>query len=430
MNQPVTEANRIESLDVLRGFALLGILLLNILGFGLHSAAYSNPGFDLSGDVNANLVTYITVELFGEGAMRALFSILFGAGVVLFTTGSRTGRGWLHYKRTFWLLVFGLFDAFILLWTGDILVTYALAGALLYFFRDLSANRLLTAGAALLILMSLFYGASRVAIDEARDAAELVAAAGTREDLHPAVVSTAALWDDFKADFVPTLDEVEEEYAARRHSYSSAFAWSFKKNVEMLTFIIPVFLFWDALAMMLIGMALYKYGVLSGTAPASVYPRLMLFGFGTGLAVNGFEVYGAISSNLDLIHVFAQMQPSYHVGRVGMAMGYIGLLVWLTQRGYLTWLRSRLADVGRMALTNYLLQSLICLFIFTGAGLSLVGELDRAELYPVVFAIWLCQLGLSPWWLQRFRFGPIEWLWRALTYGEAPPFKRAAPAQA
>ncbi len=424
MSKPVSDANRIESLDVLRGFALLGILLLNILGFGLHSAAYSNPGFDLSGELDVNLVTYVTVELFGEGAMRALFSMLFGAGVVLFTTGDRTGRGWLHYKRTFWLLMFGLFDAFILLWTGDILVTYALAGAFLYLMRNVSAARLLAAGTVLLIIISVFYGGSRIAIDEAREAATLVADAQASENLNPAIVSTAAIWDEFKIDFVPTNAQVEEEYAARRDSYASAFTWTIKKNIEMLTFIIPVFLFWDALAMMLIGMALYKYGVLSGTAPGPVYFKLMIFGFGIGLAANGFEVFGAIASDLDLIHVFAQMQPSYHVGRVGMAMGYIGLLVWLTRQGHLTWVRTRLADVGKMALTNYLLHSFFCLLIFTGAGLSLVGELSRAALYPIVFTIWGVQLVLSPWWLRRFRFGPVEWLWRALTYGERPPFRR------
>lgn len=130
--QPVTEASRIESLDLLRGFALLGILLLNIIGFGLPSPAYSNPGFDLVGGSPLDLGVHATVELFAEGAMRCLFSILFGAGVILFTTGSNTGRGALHYKRTAWLLVIGRVDAYLLLWNGDIRVTYAFAGFVLY----------------------------------------------------------------------------------------------------------------------------------------------------------------------------------------------------------------------------------------------------------------------------------------------------------
>ena len=129
---PTSETSRIESLDVFRGFALLGILLLNIIGFGMLSPAYSNPGFDLQSSGAASLWAWVTIELFAEGTMRCLFSILFGAGVVLFTTGESAKSGWIHYRRTFWLLMFGLFDAYILLWNGDILVAYALALSLIH----------------------------------------------------------------------------------------------------------------------------------------------------------------------------------------------------------------------------------------------------------------------------------------------------------
>ncbi|MEM7018577.1 MAG: DUF418 domain-containing protein [Pseudomonadota bacterium] len=120
----------------------------------------------------------------------------------------------------------------------------------------------------------------------------------------------------------------------------------------------------------------------------------------------------------------ASVQPTYHIGRLGMALGYIGLIVWLTHRDTLVGFRRLLAAVGRMALTNYLMQSLFGLFIFTGAGFALVGELNRASLYLVVIGIWIFQLFFSQWWLSRYRFGPVEWLWRALTYGERPPFVR------
>ena len=120
---------------MIRGFALLGILLLNIIGFGLPSAAYSNPAFDVSLTAPLTLFTWASIELFAEGAMRCLFSMLFGAGVVLFLTGASAKPGAIHYKRNFWLLIIGLFDAYILLWNGDILVNYALAGAVLYFAR-------------------------------------------------------------------------------------------------------------------------------------------------------------------------------------------------------------------------------------------------------------------------------------------------------
>ena len=120
------------------------------------------------------------------------------------------------------------------------------------------------------------------------------------------------------------------------------------------------------------------------------------------------------------------MQPTYHLGRLRMAAGYLGLVVLLTKFDVLKKLKSALAAVGRMALTNYLMHSLIALFIFTGAGLALVGQLGRAQLYLIVLAIFVFQLVLSPWWLRHYLFGPVEWLWRTLTYGKRPPMKRNA----
>ena len=143
-----------------------------------------------------------------------------------------------------------------------------------------------------------------------------------------------------------------------------------------------------------------------------------------GLTINSFEVFRAVSSNMALLSTFGHMQFTYHFGRLGMAFGYIGLIILLLKAGVLGWLRMRLGAVGRMALTNYLMHSFICLFVFTGAGWGLVDGLSRAQLYFVVFAIWVFQLWFSPWWLSRYRFGPVEWLWRALTYSERLANKR------
>lgn len=143
------EKERIESLDVLRGFALLGILLLNILGFGLVSTVFVEPGIYISSFKGSDFLAWAMIELTSEGVMRALFSILFGAGVVLFVSGIRAKSGWLHYRRTFWLLMFGLFDAYILLWSGDILVTYAVCGAILWLIRDWSPKRLMISSVVL-----------------------------------------------------------------------------------------------------------------------------------------------------------------------------------------------------------------------------------------------------------------------------------------
>lgn len=422
--QPTNEVHRIESLDVLRGFALLGILLLNILGFGLVSASYSNPGFDLVNATTLDVNVWAGIELFGEGAMRCLFSILFGAGVILFTTGSSGKSAALHYRRTFLLLLFGLFDAYVLLWNGDILTTYAVAGFMLYPLRNFQPKTLFGIAGALIVLISLLYAGTGYGLGQARSAAQVVAASEQPASLNPGLIQSANQWKEFVADFEFDEEAVAQELAQRRGSYGSAFDWNVNKVNEMLFFVMPLILLWDALAMMILGMALYKVKVLQGGRSTSFYLRLLLVGFAVGLTVNGYEVSRALTSGFDLMTTFGQMQPTYQIGRLGMALGYIGLIVWFCQQGQLSVCRRALAAVGRMALTNYLMQSLICAIIFSGLGFSLVGEFSRAGLYPIVLLIWLFQLLFSRWWLHRFKLGPVEWLWRSMTYGRLPELTR------
>lgn len=426
--QPISESNRIESLDVVRGFALLGILLLNIIGFGLLSPSYLNPGFDLSHSSFADILSWAAVDLFAEGAMRCLFSILFGAGVVLFTTGAAARSAWTHYRRTFWLLMFGLFNAFILLWPGDILVTYALAGAFLYLVREKSVRTLLIAAGVLILLMSLLHVAMGFGLGFSKQAYDRVTAfdmAGATTEISDQDRELAQVWEEFSADVDLLETDAEAELTARNSSYASAFQWTVSQNVELYSFVIPIFLFWDALAMMLLGMALYKAGVLQAQRSRRFYINLMVGGFASGLLINGYEISEAYHSNFHLLATFPQLQATYHLGRLGMALGYIGMLGLVCQAGLLSGLTSRLAAVGRMALTNYLMHSLICAILFTGMGLGLLGQFSRIELYVIVLLIWWLQLGLSPAWLKRYRFGPIEWLWRALTYGTWPEMRRS-----
>lgn len=421
---PVAGTERIESLDVLRGFALLGILLLNILGFGLHSAGYFNPLVGVGDNPTLNLAVWGGVNVFFEGAMRSLFSMLFGAGVVMFTTGlgSRSGQvkgAALHYKRNFWLLVFGVFDAYVLLWTGDILIVYAIAGALLYPLRNLAPRTLITLAAVLLVLTSSFYTVSGIGLSMAREAAETVAAAPEAEHSEEVRIM-AEIWEEFAADYDP--EDHAEELVKRRGGYLEVAAFSARTMNENLMFVVPIYMLWDALLMMLLGMAFYRLGILNGELSRQFYLRLAIAGFAVGVLANGYEMVRAIQSDFDLIVVFSYMQGTYHVGRLGMSLGWLGLVMLVCQSGAYAAMRGRLAAVGRTALSNYLLHSLICLYIFTGAGLGLVGELERWVLYPIVLVIWIAQLLVSPWWLERFAFGPAEWLWRSLTYGSRQRF--------
>lgn len=420
---PVAEARRIETLDVLRGFALLGILLLNILGFGMHSAGYFNPQFGAGDSPGLNLAVWGSVDILFEGSMRALFSILFGAGVVLFTTGPRGKSGALHYRRTFWLLMFGIVDAFVLLWTGDILIVYALGGFVLYLLRHRTARFLYICAGLLVVLGSLQFGVMNLGLSHTRAQSAVVADQGKAASTEARELDV--VWREFKAGAEPTERQLERELEARRTSYATAFEWSAAHMFELLTFVVPVFLFWDALAMMMLGMALYKSVILQGEGASNAsWIRLAVAGFAVGLAVNSFEVFRAVASGFDIMAYFGFMQWTYPFGRMGMALGYLGLVVLICRAGWWSGVRAALAATGRMALTNYLMQSFICMILFTGAGFALVGRFERWELYPIVLAIWVLQLVFSVYWLRAFAYGPAEWLWRALTYLRLPAMRR------
>ena len=413
--------DRIESLDVLRGFALLGILLVNIVAFGLVSSAFLDPGIYLTPIGGIDYIVWAFVELSSEGAMRTLFSILFGAGVVLFVTGSTAKSGWLHYRRNFWLLVFGLINIYIFLWPGDILVTYALSGFVLWFVRNWKARSLLILATFLILIGSLQNFALKSSLEIARDAAEEMKISISKgEDLSEETAEWAQGWIEYQEDNQSEIDNIPNEVKKRTSSYASAYEYNLKMANDTIYFVIPFFLFLDALMMMIVGMALFKLGILDGGRGIRFYTKMMCIGFLVGLSINAYEVLLITNSNMDILETNPYFRFTYHFGRLFMGLGYLGLIILLIKIEKLESLRFRLACVGRMALTNYLMHSVIALFIFSGAGLGLLGKFSWSQLYLFVLLIWGLQLYLSPLWLKYFYFGPIEWLWRLLTYLKIP----------
>ncbi len=419
------ENERIESLDVLRGFALLGILVVNILGFGLTSAAFVDPGIFLTPFEGLDSLVWALVELTSEGAMRTLFSILFGAGVVLFVSGPRAKSGGLHYRRNFWLLVFGLIDMYVLLWLGDILITYALGGAALWLIRNWKPRKLIILASFLLLLGTLQNLAFKISLDVARDAAVVMEQAEIAEvEVDAETQGWAQAWIEFEKINLAEIEGIQDEIEARSHSYRSAFEYNIERASELLLFNIPFIFFLDALMMMVVGMVLYKLGILEGKRETGFYFKMMWAGFCVGLLINAYEVWACVSSGMDVLKTNPSFRPTYHLGRLAMGLGYLGLILWFIKSNWMQSLRARLACVGRMALTNYLMQSLFGLLIFTGAGLGLIGKLSWSQVYLIVPPIWLFQLIISPWWLKHFYFGPVEWLWRYLTYLKLPKMRR------
>ncbi len=270
--------------------------------------------------------------------------------------------------------------------------------------------------------ISLYNTAMHFGLKYLRDSAQAVAALEAQgSDVPKSLKESAEEWIAFKSEVSPAPDVIVEETEQRSTSYRSAFLWTLDHNTEILSSTLWQILLPDALVLMILGMALFRLGILQGNAADHIYWKMMIYGFSTGLVINSFEVWYAIQSQLAVIEAFTILSPTYHLGRVAMALGWVGALILMIKRGGIGW---RLGNVGRMALTNYLMQSLICLFIFTGAGLGLVNQIALPKTYLLVLMIWVFQLMFSTWWLQRFYYGPMEWLWRALTYGRRPIFLR------
>ena len=421
---PIQKSDRIESLDIMRGLVLCGILLMNINGFGL-AHAYNDPTVS-GGATSWNLTTWITTNLFFEGTMRALFSLLFGVGMFfLLDRLEKNGAGIeaanIYFRRMLWLLVFGLIHGYLLLWTGEILFGYALMGLLVFSFRNMPPKKLI-ATAVVLFAVGAFWSYC----DYQKDV-KLVSDVALAKEY---VIEGKTLSRD--------LLEASQKWEKRAWEYSPEGVQYYNENMrksytEVVAFLAPINRFydkfytyrydlWDVLSMMLLGIALYKLKILTAEKSYRFYGLMALIGYGIGLSVNYFEIYSIYSNNFSYLS-FSKTNITYDLGRVPVAMGHIGIIMIVCKLPILNWLKFRIASIGKMALSNYIMHSIICMIVFTGVGFGLFGKLQRHELLYVVFSIWIFQLIISPIWLKYYHFGPMEWLWRTLSYQKKQPFK-------
>ena len=422
--QPAPAASRIEALDFVRGVALCGILLMNITGFGLPDA-YTNP-MNSGGATGANLWAWIVTQIWFEGTQRALFSMLFGASVILFTArleaAGRSDAADLYMRRNLWLIGFGFVNAFPLLWYGDILYAYGIIALFVFAFRKLPVKWLLAIGIGTLIANAAWNAWDTrevLARHEAFVATETARASGA--ELTQAQRETVSAWAEARSEFKSSPEEIDDAVRARTSGYWPAFARTATINAWFQTWFLYRF-FFDIFGMMLVGMALFRMGVLTLERPARLYWGMLALGYGVGLSVNGLETRWIIDHQFSAV-AFAEANISYDLGRLAMTIGHLGALLLFVRSGWLGWLRRAFAAVGRMAVTNYLSHSAICAILFVGLGWY--NQLERYQLYYVVFAIWAAQLVISPLWLRYYRFGPVEWLWRSLTYLKLQPMRRA-----
>ncbi|PDH33951.1 MAG: hypothetical protein CNF02_06235 [OM182 bacterium MED-G28] len=421
---PVAEKERIRSIDTLRGLALLGILLLNIITFANPFAAYFDPRVD-GADSGLNLAVAMAVDIWFEGSFRAIFSMLFGAGLLIFidkpSVDANVTKS-LYYRRTILLVGFGLFNSYFLLWAGDILYAYGMTGLLLYFFRDFPARKLAQFAALIFLLLSLLHTGQHINGRAIYAEYQTVASLPADSEISADQQQILDTWDLFQRQQFAAPDQITGEIEARQGSYISNFLVTAEINIVFQSVVFLINNLWDVGAMMLLGMAFMKWKILDASRSMSFYLKMTAIGFGVGLTINTWEVVTYVSSGFEPFWA-ATARPSYDVGRMAMAFGYIGLVMIICKLGILVWLRYALARVGQMALTNYLSQSLICNIIFMGFGFGLFAQLGRVEIYYVVFGVWVFQILFSIYWLKHYRFGPAEWLWRSLTYKKKQPLK-------
>ena len=394
---PVREGERVSSLDTIRGFALGGVLLMNMQAFATFFATYMNPTAD-GGYTGVGKWLWSVNHVLADQRFISIFSMLFGAGVLLFTERleERSGRsGSVHYRRMFWMLVFGLCHAY-LLWFGDILTVYAVSGMLIWFCRKWRPRTLAIVGTALILLTAMMaFGMDQMPEE---DRAEMV-----------------SVW-------APSPEKVEEMKTAYRGGWLDQMPQRTEEAAGFHQWM-PFFM-WRPIGLMLLGMALLKIGFLAAKKSPGLYLAIGLIGVLGGAGLSWAGIVAREAREWDMMFSMG-VGGLYNVaGSTLGAFGWIGLVLWACASGAFTGARRHLSAVGRMAFTNYLMQTVICTTIFYGHGFGLYGSVDRLQQLGLVVFVFGFQLWFSPWWLERYRMGPLEWLWRTLTYMQRQPLRR------
>ena len=417
-----TSAKRILTLDIVRGVAVMGILAMNIVAFAMIPQAYLNP-LAYGVESAADLASWAFSFVFIDGKMRGLFSFLFGASMLLVIqlaekSGDSPKR--VTFARQLWLLLFGMIHYYFI-WYGDILIGYALIGMLAWFFRNQEPRTLVRWGIALVTIQLMVMAASAV---YAHSLAAAIAAGS-------ADAATLKEWQDLSRDMaIPSAALMREEFALYLGPWSGIVEYQITEKATMPLFF--TFLFgWETLAYMLFGMAALKSGFLTGAWDNARYRRVAMTALAVAIPVYAVLAALLLADDFTVPGIFTYSFTATVPFRPLVVVAYAALIILATRRG--SWLVDRVAATGRAAFSNYLGTSIVMTGLFYGWGLGWFGTVSRIELWLVVGAMWLVMLAWSKPWLDRFAYGPLEWLWRSLARWEVQPFRKrlaAAPAAA
>ena len=402
---------RHPELDALRGFAVMGILAMNIAAFALPLASYSNPAAG-GPPTSSDLTTWFFNFIFIDSKMRSLFSMLFGASTLLMIEralpGPHSAAG-AHYLRMFWLLTFGCIH-FYLIWFGDILVNYAMSGCLLYLLRNISVKALWRWAIGLFAVQFLYVGAFAL----------LLVAAATAD----ATPQMKELLQEMNRAMGVDAAQTAIELRLYRGGYAEIVA---HRTGEMLAYPFVSFFQYglETLGLMVTGMALFRGGFMTGKWEAARYRNWARTCLAIAIPPLAAMAWWNFSSDFSVDVVFGTSFAWSMPFDVFMAIGYAAIIVMMCKVTGSAPIIERVAAAGRMAFTNYLTTSIVMTTIFYGYGLGLYGSVGRTALYLFCFGMWAAILMWSKPWLTHYHYGPLEWLWRSLSRFELQPFRRA-----
>lgn len=408
---PVQQTERIQIVDILRGFALFGILLVNMIIFAhpmqvvLFPVEPTAPWYDRAAEW--------FIHFAGEGKFYALFSLLFGLGLTL-QMERIEGRGGrfvpLYARRLLVLLGIGIVHAF-LIWVGDILIMYALLGFLLLLFRKAKPGTLLIWVIILILLPVLFNLGLTALVEWGRSVPE-------------AAPQIQASFANTTANFKAEMAQAYRVYATGNFATITRQRIADYFSMGLTAYLVMGF---HVLAMFLLGVYFGKQGIFRNLeAHRLLFKRLLIWGLIIG--VSGNALYASlilILSRIELTWPLFLATAGQSIGAPLLMLAYVSIFCLLAFSSTSGERLKVLAPVGQMALTNYLTQSIVCTLIFYGYGLRLFGKIGAAAGIGLTLLIYLLQIPFSQWWMQRFYYGPAEWLWRSLTYLKPQPMKRS-----
>ena len=429
---PILQSERIDILDSLRGIAVLGILLMNIPYFALPSPAqfWDLVVLNELGTINEKVWLVVTGVL--NGTMRALFCVMFGAGIILFTErqekkSSSVLSADYYHRRHLWLIFFGLIHCYVLLWPGDYLFLYGCCGLLLFTFRRLSAKGLLIAAAVCFLCMitrenvDLNRNKKVISVGEQIQAIDTTV---TKLSINQKEKLGAMIAFKNRSTVESRKKEMENNLRKVRGNYSDFYKYWSDFGFSIVTSMLYSRI-WDLLSFMFIGMAFYKNGMLTGNVPAKIYWLMLFVGLGAGILLSWAEIKLMLQHEFNRFEYTKAVRFSFtEVSRVFRSLGIFAMIMLLFKSGWFKWFFALMKPVGRMAFTNYVTQSVFMGLFFYGIGFGMFGKLQRFEIYYVVGITWVIQIIWSHLWLRYFQFGPFEWIWRQLTYWKQIPLKQ------